>query len=218
MSRNSRRGARIAGMAVVTALVGATTGCGVPPWLANGAGPSASPSASAPAGGEISVITNDLATGSTRRLLTAGAIELTVDYWSDLSMEKWTPEATKPVNLSMSATLAGDEGQEVYLSQLTLTSAVTGEGGALAAPAPLTDRASISPGYLVKAPYSYSQTFVLPAVESAVTSITLVFTYELLLQSTPTSSSYAKQTASDTLTIAIVQPEPSEGTPEGSNK
>jgi hypothetical protein len=81
---------------------------------------------------------------------------------------------------------------------------VQGKGGvSLPAPGALSDQASVAPGYLVKSPYSYSQTFVLPAVDAAATEVTLSFTYELLLQTTPTSTAYAKQTATDTLTIAI---------------
>ena len=46
----------------------------------------------------------------------------------------------------------------------------------------------------------------MPAVDPTATSITVSFTYELLLQTTRTSKAYSKQSASDTLTIAIAQP------------
>jgi len=52
-------------------------------------------------------------------------------------------------------------------------------------------------------PYSYSQVFnVGPAPEEA-TGLRIEFTYDFLVQTTPTSTEYAKQTASDALTIAI---------------
>ncbi|MDF2492983.1 MAG: hypothetical protein K0Q58_1561, partial [Microbacterium sp.] len=52
-------------------------------------------------------------------------------------------------------------------------------------------------------PYSYSQTFNVGEVPAEATFVTVQFTYDYLVQTTPTSSEYAKQTASDTLTVAI---------------
>jgi hypothetical protein len=96
-----------------------------------------------------------------------------------------------------------DQGQGVYLSRVSVVVAVSGPQGQLDAPAPLSDQSTVSPGYDIKSPYSYSQTFILPAVDPTATSVTLSFTYELLIQTTPTSTAYAKQTASDQITIAI---------------
>lgn len=189
---------------VMLALTIALSGCGVPPWEQAGTGDGSTPS---PTPSDIEVITNDLATGSTQRQLQAGDIELTIDYWSTLDMGDWLASANKPLSFSMSASLGTDTGQRVYLSKVTIVTSVAGPGGsALPAPANLTDQASVSPGYFVKEPYSYSQTFVLPALDSEARSITLSITYELLLQTTPQSSEYAKQTAADTITISIARP------------
>jgi hypothetical protein len=185
-----------AGIALASALF--LGGCGTAPFLAE-ATPTPTPTAS----GEITSIENDLANGSTQSTLAAGNISLAVNYWSDLPMDEWTAGANKPLNLSMIATLAGDEGQRIYLSKVTVVAAVTGPDGSLAAPASLVDEANVAPGYQVKSPYSYSQSFVLPALDPAATSISLAITYELLLQTTPTSGEYAKQTTTDLLTIAI---------------
>jgi len=191
--------AATAGVALVSAL--ALSGCGAAPFLGD---PSATP---APTSGAITSVENDLATGSVTRDLTAGNIGVAVNYWSDLPMDEWTSGANKPLNLSLSATLANDEGQRVYLSQVSVVAAVTGPEGTLASPDSLVDQASVAPGYQVKAPYSYSQSFVLPALDPAATSISLAITYELLLQTTPTSAEFAKQTATDLLTIAIAPTE-----------
>jgi hypothetical protein len=190
------RTAAASGMALTAALL--LGGCGTAPFLS---GDAASPSPTAP--GAITSIENDLATGSVERTLTAGNISLAVNYWSDLPMDQWTAGANKPLNLSLLATLANDEGQRIYLSKVSVVAAVAGEDGSLTAPASLVDEASVAPGYQVKAPYSYSQSFVLPPLDPAATSISLAVTYELLLQTTPTSAEYAKQTATDLLTIAI---------------
>ncbi|MET4704647.1 hypothetical protein [Frigoribacterium sp. UYMn621] len=177
------------------------TACGTPPWEKAGAGGTPKPSPS----GTITMIKNDLASGSTRRLLEAGTIGVTVDYWSDLAMKSWTAGANKPLSFSLTGALTPDDGQQVYLSKVSAVVAVMAGSKALPSPATLSDQASISPGYLIKSPYSYSQTFVLPALDPKATSVTLDLTYELLLQTTPTSVQYAKQTATDTLTIAIAR-------------
>ncbi len=188
------------GAVAAGALALALAGCGSAPWDATT--PSSTPTSSAgPA--QITTVVNELANGSTQHLLAAGNIGLTVDYYSTLSMDAWTADANKPLSISMVAELSNDEGQRVYLSQMTVLVAVYGPEGALDGPEQLSDRATITPGYLVKSPYSYSQTFTLPKLDPAATFVTVSLTYELLLQTTPTSVEYAKQTAADTLTIAI---------------
>jgi hypothetical protein len=189
-----------AGIALAATL--ALTACGTPPWQDPAANPAVT-STPKPTPSEITTVVNELANGSTQHQLTAGDITLTVDYFSTLNMGDWTADANKPLSISMSAALGHDDGQRVYLSQMNVIVAVNGPDGALTSPAALSDRSTVNPGYLVKKPYSYSQTFVLPAVDKDATYLTLSITYELLLQTTPTSSEYSKQTASDTLTIAI---------------
>ncbi|GAA2239491.1 hypothetical protein N1031_17040 [Herbiconiux moechotypicola] len=195
--------------ALALGTVAGVSACGTAPWdqsrfNTSSATPTttAKPSPTA----TITPVVNELATGSAHHTLQAGAIALTVDYYSTLSMDQWTAEANKPITFTLGGTLANDEGQSFYLSRVTLTPAVAGDAGALPAPSPSTDQAPVQPGYYIKAPYSYSQTFILPAIDPEATSVTLSFTYEILLQTAPGSGDYAKQTATDQLTIAIAQP------------
>jgi len=195
---------RLAGAALAAVVAVTLSACGTPPWEdAATPAPTATPK---PTSTEITTVVNELANGSTKHQLTAGSIGLAVDYFSTLSMDQWTADANKPLSISMIASITNDEKQAVYLSNMTLLVSVYGPDGKLDGPPELADRATVNPGYLVKTPYSYSQTFNLPAVDPAATYVQLSLTYELLLQSTPTSSQYAKQTASDTLTIAIAPP------------
>jgi hypothetical protein len=198
----------VAGAALGTALVVTLSGCGTAPWAVGttSAATSTKTSTATPTPkATIASIINELATGSAQHQLVAGDAALTANYWSTLSMDQWTAEANKPISFSLVAALGTDEGQGVFLSRVSLVVAVAGATGSLDAPAPLTDQASVAPGYDIKSPYSYSQTFILPAVDPAATSITLSFTYELLIQTTPTSGTYAKQTATDQVTIAIAE-------------
>ena len=196
-----RRFSRFAGV-VAFAIIGtaALAGCGPAPWETD-----AAPSASTTPTPTVvpTPVPNDLSSGSTQRALTAGAVTATVDYWSTLSMDKWTAAAIKPVSVSMTTTVVPDDGQKVYLQRATMIAVPSSPTGALPALDPQVDGATVSPGYLVLSPYSYSQTFNVGPVPEEATSVTLQFSYDFLVQTTPTSSEYAKQTATDTLTIAL---------------
>lgn len=190
---------RFAGMVLISALaVAALAGCGPAPWEPAGDSTPTSTSTAVP-----TPVPNDLSGGATQRALTAGAVSATVDYWSTLSMDQWTAEAVKPVSISLITTVQPDDGQKVYLQRASMTAVPSTSTGTLEALAPQVDASTVSPGYLVLDPYSYSQTFNVGPVPAEATSVTLQFSYDFLVQTTPTSSEYAKQTATDTLTVAL---------------
>lgn len=173
-------------------------GCGPAPWDQGGG---ATPSATSTA--VPTPVPNDLSGGSTQRSLTAGPVTATIDYWSTLSMDKWTPAAIKPVSIALKTTVEPADGQKVYLQRASMTAVPSSADGPLDPLQPQVDAATVSPGYLVLDPYSYSQTFNVGPVPDEATSVTLQFSYDFLVQTTPTSSEYAKQTASDTITVAL---------------
>jgi len=189
---------RVAGIVLAGAAVVALAGCGPAPWE-EGGGSTPSPSSTT----VPTPVPNDLSGGATQRVLNAGAVTATIDYWSTLSMDGWTAEAVKPVSVSLITTIVPDDGQKVYLQRATMTAVPYSSDGALDALAPQVDAATVSPGYLVLDPYSYSQTFNVGPVPAEATHVTLQFSYDFLVQTTPTSSEYAKQTATDTLTVAL---------------
>jgi hypothetical protein len=197
MSRPART---IALAAAAAAIVLGLAACGTPPWQQAGAGGDSTPT---PTPSRIVPVHNDLQTGSTKRTLQAGDIKLDVNYYSTLDIGQWYADADKPLSFSATASLGSDQGQAVYLSKVTISTTVQGPKGSLAAPGQISDQASVSPGYFVKTPYSYGETFVIPPVDKDATSVTFSIVYELLLQTTPTSDAYSKQTASDTLTVAL---------------
>lgn len=176
----------------------ALVGCGPAPW-------STAPSGAASPSGTVvpTPVPNDLSSGTTQREVIAGAVTATVDYWSTLSMDRWTPDAVKPVSLSMTTAVTPADGQKVYLQKATMLAVPSSATETFPALDPQVDSSTVSPGYLVLAPYSFSQTFNVGPVPAETTFVTLQFTYDFLVQTTPTSSDYAKQTATDTLTIAV---------------
>ncbi|MDF2991670.1 MAG: hypothetical protein K0S37_2184 [Microbacterium sp.] len=197
------RGGRVAlGVIGVVGMTFAIAGCGSPPWAQGGGAATSSPTPTQSSAPAPQPVPNDLSSGSTQKTVTAGAVSATVNYWSTLSMDKWTPTALKPVSLSMVTTVTPDDGQKVYLQRATMTAVPGNDAQSFAPLAAQTDQSN-APGYLVLAPYSYSQTFNVGEVPADATFVTLQFTYEFLVQATPTSEEYAKQTASDTLTVAI---------------
>ncbi|MFS0734009.1 hypothetical protein ABC304_02920 [Microbacterium sp. 1P10UB] len=205
MARTVRRTSALGAVVVAAAL--ALAGCSTPPWLEPGASSSAAPdpvtSPSATATEAPQPTPNDLSTGATARSLTAGPLSVSLNYWSSLAMDKWTPGVLKPVSLSLISSITPNDGQKVYLQRATMTAT---PGSPTETYDPLTaqvDAATTSPGYLVLDPYSYSQTFTVGPTPEGATFVTLEFSYEFLVQTTPTSTDYAKQTATDTLTVAV---------------
>lgn len=198
------RTVRLAAAAVVMSSAVALSGCGPAPWA------SESPSASAPAVSSpppvvAPPVENDLSSGSTQRDLTAGAVSVAVNYWSELRMDRWTPTAVKPISLSLVTTVTPNDGQKVYLQKATMLAIPANADETFPALDPQVDQASVKNGYLVLKPYSYSQTFNVGQVPENATYVTLQFTYDFLVQTKPRADEYAKQTATDTVTVAIAQ-------------
>ena len=197
-----RPGARLVAVLLTAPLL---VGCGSPPWEQDAAStaspvPSASPT---PSPAKPTKVQNDLAKGSAKRKLAAGGVTLAVTYFSTLDMGRWTPAATKPLSLGVSGSFGDGSEQDIFLNQVTANIDVTGPDGPLPAAEPLVDQADVTPGYLITSPSSYSQVFTVPTLPPEATSLTLNLTYELLAQSAPKSQTYLKQSASDTLVIAL---------------
>ena len=167
-----------------------------------------SSAASASASAVPAPIPNDLSSGSTARTLSAGSVTASLDYWSTLNMAEWTAGALKPVSISLVTSVTPNDGQKVYLQRASMVAVPGTLEGALDPLAPQTDQSTVAPGYLVLDPYSYAQTFNVGPVPPEATFVTLQFTYDFLVQTTPTSAEYAKQSASDTVTVAIARPGP----------
>lgn len=201
-------------MAVLVVVALTSAGCGTPPWKEAGTAaspaatssvsPTPSPTATPSKAGAVQ--RNDLIKGSVKRKLGAGGMALTINYYSTLSLAKWTPAATKPLTLSASAKFNDGAKQDIFLRNVVMRIDVAGAKGPLAAPDPLKDEAGVSPGYLIKAPNAYGGIFTLPALPDDATSVTLNITYELLAPSTPKSKVYSKSSANDTLVIALAAP------------
>lgn len=148
-------------------------------------------------------VKNDLSRGVAKHTLDAGAIELKTVYYSTMPMAQWTPQANKPLTLSLTAGFPGGYKQDIYLAELDVRIDVAGPKGPLTSPSPIVDSATVSPGYLIKKPNSYGNVFTVPSIDPTAQSVTLTFTYQLLAPDKPKSKVYTKQVATDTVTVAI---------------
>ncbi|WP_380169991.1 hypothetical protein ACFEMC_12840 [Kineococcus sp. DHX-1] len=158
----------------------------------------------------VTPVQNDLALGSAHHELQAGGMTLAVNYWSTLDMGKWTAEAAKPIQLA--ATITGPnlgtakKQQKAYVSNFTVTSSLVAADGTTTTGPTVQDTSRQTPGYLAMAPYAYSTSFVVPAVPAGTRSVEMLISYDVLEQSAPGAADYSKQTATDTITVAIAQP------------
>jgi hypothetical protein len=196
---------RLAAAAAVVGAIVVLSGCGPSPWAMQTPAPSATVEESTPAV-VAPPVENDLSSGSTQRDLTAGAVSVDVNYWSDLRMDRWTANAVKPVSLSLVTKITPNDGQKVYLQKATMLAVPANAAETFSALESQVDEATVKNGYLVLSPYSYSQTFNVGQVPAEATYVTLQFTYDFLVQTRPRADEYAKQTATDTVTVAIAQP------------
>lgn len=199
MRRGDMRRVGGALIAAVAAMI--LVGCGPAPWTEDTPDPAPTTSPVVPP-----PVPNDLSSGSTQRELQAGAVAAEVDYWSTLSMDRWTPSAVKPISMSLLTTVTPNNGQKVYLQKASMLAIPANATTTFPPLETQTDAAAVTPGYLVLSPYSYSQTFNVGPVPDDATHVTVQFTYDFLVQTTPDSNEYAKQTATDTVTVAIAQP------------
>lgn len=185
-------------------------GCGTAPWnepqftKGHSASPTTTPRAAATASAVPHAgAPNDLAEGSLHRTLQAGDVRLTVTYWSTLPTTSWRADVDKPISLSLSGASTTDPALPLYLSQAALHVTVDRRGGTTRQLAEQVDRATTSPGDAIRSPASYGQSFIIPAVDADATGLTLIFTYDVLEQTAPTSTTFSRQTGIDTLSIPI---------------
>lgn len=206
---SARKGSLSAAIAVVLALAGCSgsTGSQLPPLPAPLPRSSAStPQAGASASPDESTrpAKNDLKNDDKlKRTFDAGDVTVNVAYATALPTKDWTAVALKPLSVSLTAFVNSDGGTKIYLTRVTVDSVVTFEDESLDAPPPLVDTANISPGYIVTFPSTYAQVFTIPSLDDGATEVSLHLTYEMLLQTDPKARDYQKQTATDTVVIAL---------------
>ena len=131
----------------------------------------------------------DLSNGSVSRSLDAGSRKLVVNYWTDQDPAKWT--ATRSTVISLAAHIEnGDKDHAVLVSRFRAT-LDDGSG--------VTTLADDKGAFTLTPPYAYSSAVVVRAPHAGATSATLIFEYDLLVQTAPNMMAYFRQTVIDTI-------------------
>ena len=145
---------------------------------------------------------NDLKSGRTTRTVKSGRVRVALEYSLVEKVEDWTPGASQPLTVSLSA-VGPNARQRIYLLRATAYLEVFDEKGLFYSPESLEDQANVSPGYLVTSPSTYTQVFGLPPLPEGATMLKIVFRYEILAHQTGSAPpDYAKLVANDTIVIS----------------
>lgn len=114
-------------------------------------------------------------------------------------MAQWTAEGAKPVQVSATVNNNRRPQQKIFVTRATMTFSTNDGVEDGAGPEPLVDTANITPGYLSTFPYSYNQSFAIPAVDAGTRTLTIGLKLEMVSLVDAKAKDYAKQTVTDTV-------------------
>jgi hypothetical protein len=137
------------------------------------------------------------------RTLAAGPATLVVRYGSSIPVSDWRAASQEPLRLAASGYNPRKRDQKMYLKRVTVTVTPLLDGEAVDADVVLSDTSELNPGYYFRAPNNYTQTFAIPALNSAPDELRISVSYEVLLEIDGSSRDYSKQSGEDTLTIPL---------------
>lgn len=192
------------------------TGCGTPPWLddAHAAAdvdtvkPSATPTvtvAPAPSPTETEapeapavVVQNDLAGGALDRTIDVGAATLDIRYWSEMSLETWTPSVAKPLSVRVTATAAAS--MRLGALRVSVDALVDNEWLGQSAGTALGPESPINAD--IRNPSSTIQTVMIGALPSGTQAIRLTFVFDATINDGITRNAVS---GTDVVTIALAE-------------
>lgn len=138
--------------------------------------------------------------GSVTHKLTAGAYTLVIDYWTTQSAETWT--SSTPATVQLSAHIEGQAASTRRPKiEVTRFAAMLNNGSSLTA---LT---SDDGEFVITPPFSYGSALLLPGTGPATSGADVIVQFNLLIETTPTSGQYFRQTVIDTLHLSFVPEE-----------
>ncbi|MGY1815254.1 hypothetical protein [Blastococcus sp. SYSU D00820] len=141
----------------------------------------------------------DLDTGSTTRVLAAGAQDVVIDYWTTGQATTWTAADDKTVQLS--AHVEGREGDEDEDIEVLVTRFVVTADDGTARTVAVEDRGE----FALMPPFSYSTAFTVPDSAATADAVTLYVQFDLLVETEAGSQRYYRQTVLDTLELPLLQ-------------
>lgn len=152
-------------------------------------------------------VRNDLSKLPLNRVISAGNLEVSIEYNTRLPLDQWEDTLPKPLHVTVTAVNRRSARQKIFLTRATATVIASNDTGTLESPPSTTDEAEISPGYIITSPNTYNQTFMLPSVDTSTTTLTIDVNYELVQEVARDEElgvrDFAKQVASDTIVVPI---------------
>ncbi len=182
-----------------------TAGCTSLEGVAGEPGPSVPPSSTVrvdnrPTGDpSASPVADDLAKPPLRRIFQSNGLTVAVDYQPGTPVDTWTAAGTKTLRVRVSVKNNRNPRQKIYLTRATMRFTVSDGNSDVQPPDPLTDSANLAPGYLVRSPYGYVQSFSLPPMDPSAQSLQIDLKFELVSLVDARAKDYTKQTVTDTL-------------------
>lgn len=167
---------------------------------------SATPTTAAKPDGSEKEIRNDLAKRPLKRKLKAGPLTVDVKYDTRLSVNKWSPDRSKPLRISLTAVNRGKKKkQKIYLTKATAHITAYDHQGQIGDARTVSDSADVNPGFIVTTPNTYNESLALPPLDTGSMWMTVDLTYELVMEVNRTKQNrdFAKEVATDTLTIPL---------------
>lgn len=161
-----------------------------------GATPSASPTKRA-------AVENDLRVNPLKRTFKSAGLTFNVDYSTSVPVERWTADGPQSIRITVAVVSNGSRSRKIYLTRASVRFLVRNESGELPGPEPVVDTANIAPGYLVTSPYTYEQSFAIPALDNSADSVDLAFKFEVVSLVNRKSADYTKQTATNTVRVPL---------------
>lgn len=144
-------------------------------------------------------VQDDLTKTPLRRIYQSDGFTVAVDYQPGTPVDSWTAAGTKTLRVRVSVKNNRNPRQKVYLTRATMRFTVSDGDSDVQPPDPLTDSANIAPGYLVRSPYGYVQSFSLPPLDPSARALQLDLKFELVSLVDAKAKDYTKQTVTDTV-------------------
>lgn len=148
----------------------------------------------------VATIAGEMIKGTVSHKLGAAGNQLVIDYWTTENPATWTAE-TSPI-IRLSASVAGSaEKNAIKITRFNARIDATN-----------TTLANDTGDFAVDSPHSYSSSIVIPGSAPEV-STRIIFTFDLLTETTPGSGIFTRQTVMDTLTLLYAPPAPATPAP-----
>ncbi|WP_375431150.1 hypothetical protein [uncultured Friedmanniella sp.] len=146
---------------------------------------------------------DDLAKSPLRRTISSSGLRVTLRYATASPGATWTAQNPQPLQVSVKVTNIRKPARKVYVTRATMRFTISDATGDVPGPDPLVDATNLTPGYLATSPFSYEQSFAVPALDDNARRLTVDLKLELVSLVDRNARDYTKQTVTDTVKVDL---------------